>query len=253
MSFFKQVLPIKLVAAIDFRCTSGHRANNGRPFFALSYRLSGDSTFIHDGESFHAGVGDVTFVPKDYKYELDSAEDEHLIAIHFDVKDRSFVPDGLEFMTPANPAAVEKLFRSVCSIWNYRRPGCEYAATAEFCRLLSELQRQSIEPKALGTNERFGVACEHMFKNFTDASLTVEALADMAGISTAYFRRLFKDTYGESPIKYLSNLRTDYAAELLRSGYFSVENVAEMAGFNDPKYFSVVVKQRYGQPPSKLK
>lgn len=253
MSFFKQFLPVKLLAVFDLRWPSGRDSNKGRPFCSLSYRIKGDVTFWHDDALLHVESGEIIFLPRDYKYGFEAATDEHVIAVHFEILDRSFVPEGMEQMAPVNPAAIEKLFLSIHSLWHDRRLGCEYAATAEFCRLLSELQRQRVELGKPATADRFGLACEHMFKNFTDPTLTVTALADMAGISTAYFRRIFKETYGSAPIQYLTGLRTDYAAELLRSGYFSVERVAEMAGFNDSKYFSVVMKSRFGVPPSKLK
>jgi len=58
--------------------------------------------------------------------------------------------------------------------------------------------------------------------------------------------------FSETPVKYITRLRMEYAEKLLSSGVYSVEKIASMCGYNDSKYFSKVVKGYYGCPPSSL-
>lgn len=53
-----------------------------------------------------------------------------------------------------------------------------------------------------------------------------------------------------SPLKYLNDLKINYAIGLLKTGYYTIEEIADLSGFNDPKYFSTLYKKRFGVPPS---
>ena len=52
--------------------------------------------------------------------------------------------------------------------------------------------------------------------------LTNDALADESGLSTVYFRKLFKQVYGISPMQYASDFRIAKAKEMLQSDYGTV-------------------------------
>lgn len=98
----------------------------------------------------------------------------------------------------------------------------------------------------------FEKAVGYMRDNFTDPSLTVSALADIACMSTTYFRKLFFSYFSDTPSKYITRLRMECAEKLLAEGDLSCEDVASLSGFNDSKYFCKVVKEFYGCPPSHL-
>ena len=74
-------------------------------------------------------------------------------------------------------------------------------------------------------------------------------LARACALSEAHFRKLFKKIHGVSPIRYVIDLRVDFASHLLQSGLYTVSEVAEKSGFADPKYFSRVFKARFGLTP----
>ena len=42
----------------------------------------------------------------------------------------------------------------------------------------------------------------------------------------------------------------NYAVGLLKTGYYSIEEIADLSGFNDPKYFSSLYKKKIGYLPS---
>ena len=75
-------------------------------------------------------------------------------------------------------------------------------------------------------------------------------MAGLCGMSDTYFRRLFVEEFGMTPVKYITNLRMEHITELLRSNYYTVEEVAEACGFNNVNYFSLFVKKETGLPPT---
>lgn len=65
-----------------------------------------------------------------------------------------------------------------------------------------------------------------------------------------YFRKLFCEIYGTSPIKYVNNLRIKKAKEALGSDYSSISDIALMLGFNNIYEFSRAFKAHTGSSPT---
>lgn len=71
-------------------------------------------------------------------------------------------------------------------------------------------------------------------------------------MSRDHLRRLFKDHFGASPIRYLIDLRMERAKALLQIGY-NVKEVADRVGLPDQYYFSRLFKKTQGISPSEYK
>ena len=70
-------------------------------------------------------------------------------------------------------------------------------------------------------------------------------------ISKEYLRRIFKHHTGYPPLAYLTNRRMEYAKELLKNVKtgLMIKEIAEMAGYNDPYYFSRLFRKLFGKSP----
>ena len=68
-------------------------------------------------------------------------------------------------------------------------------------------------------------------------------------MSDTYFRKLFVQEHHITPQCYINRLRLEMATELLRTGYYSVSEVAERCGFNSACYFSTFIKKETGLSP----
>lgn len=93
------------------------------------------------------------------------------------------------------------------------------------------------------------MAKEYIRSHLDDTNLTLHAVAAHVGLSSNHFSYIFKQRMGVNFIKYLTNVRVDYARELLRTTDLSGAQIAEKVGFNDPNYFSVVFKKICGMTP----
>ena len=83
-------------------------------------------------------------------------------------------------------------------------------------------------------------------ENFATPSFCVEKTCHDVGISHAHLLRLFKDAYGVTLIKYITNKRIELACELLRTTNLSVRSVAYSCGFSDEIHFMKTFKKTIG-------
>ena len=91
---------------------------------------------------------------------------------------------------------------------------------------------------------------------YIDAHLTeqidFEELAAKYAFSLNYFRKLFRDVTGFSPVNYLNRLRIVRSCEYIQRENLSVGEAAERVGIYDANYFSRLFKKIMGMPPSYL-
>ena len=81
----------------------------------------------------------------------------------------------------------------------------------------------------------------------------MEELARMCCLSAGRFRRVFSECLGMTPVEYRNKLRIQKAVTLIKTGTYTVGEVAEAVGISDIKYFSKLFKRYAGVSPSTVK
>ncbi len=91
---------------------------------------------------------------------------------------------------------------------------------------------------------------EYLHIHFAEP-ISLETVAEFVGIDSDYCCKLFKKHTSISFVEYLSGLRLDAAAELLKNGK-PVADAARNSGYQDPAYFSRAFKKKFGLPPKQF-
>jgi transcriptional regulator GlxA family with amidase domain len=86
-----------------------------------------------------------------------------------------------------------------------------------------------------------------------EAPLTVEDLADQAGMSSRHFTRTFIAETGTTPSKAVERLRIEVARQRVQSSSEAIERVAQSTGFRDPERMRRAFIRAFGQPPQSLR
>ena len=86
-----------------------------------------------------------------------------------------------------------------------------------------------------------------------DAPLTVEDLAEQAGMSSRHFARAFIAETGTTPSKAVERLRIEVARQRVQSSGEAIEHVAQSTGFRDPERMRRAFIRAFGQPPQSLR
>jgi transcriptional regulator GlxA family with amidase domain len=86
-----------------------------------------------------------------------------------------------------------------------------------------------------------------------EAPLTVEDMAEQAGMSSRHFTRAFIAETGTTPSKAVERLRIEVARQRVQSSSEAIERVAETTGFRDPERMRRAFIRAFGQPPQSLR
>lgn len=220
-----------------------------RKYDALSFRIKGNATYEHGEREYHVEKNDILFVPAHYDYKITANKDEEVFVIHFFVENSNF--EKMEIFKPLNPDVFERLFMEMQETWRMKSVGYQAKLTSLFYKIVEQIEVQEYKKNLQEKPGKLQEILDYFHENFTDQSTTIESAAKHIGISSVYLRKLFRSALNETPLHYLNNLRMDYAIGLLKTGYYSIEDISFLSGFNDSKYFSRLYKERTGTLPSK--
>ena len=132
---------------------------------------------------------------------------------------------------------------------------------APFARLVSDWfmhteARPSAGPQRGGLVRRVGstnaaiLDAVRAMEGHVSEPLSLEDLAQVAGLSPRQLNRLFAEKLGRSTMRYYRDLRLDKAQSLLRNSPLSLTEIALATGFASSSHFSRVYTESNGFPPS---
>ena len=79
------------------------------------------------------------------------------------------------------------------------------------------------------------------------------ALLHLSGFSHGHLCRIMKQQYGMTPIQYVTDLRLQYAANLLASTDYDILTISISVGFSSLSHFITVFKKKYATSPSRYR
>ena len=86
-----------------------------------------------------------------------------------------------------------------------------------------------------------------------DRQITLDDMAEAAGMSPKYFCYFFRNMTSKTPVEYLNNYRIEKSSRKLLNTEQSVTDIAFSCGFNDLSYFIKTFKEQKGVTPSKFR
>jgi len=105
-----------------------------------------------------------------------------------------------------------------------------------------------LDPKS----DRIRKAIDYANANLRN-TLTVDELADVAGLSPRQFSRAFSAETGQSPAKAVEHLRVEAARLMLEKGRLSLDVIAQEVGLSDRERMRRAFVRTVGQPPQAVR
>lgn len=148
---------------------------------------------------------------------------------------------------PYTDSAFVSIYTELTSLANADKKAAELLVMELLYRLNAEVCRQNyIKNKPIET------PCTKVLnyiKNNLEKQITLEELADTVHLDKNYLVRLFKETYGQTPINTLIEMRMERACDLITNTNLSISRIAASCGYTSPSYFTAEYKKRFGVTP----
>ncbi len=256
MELFKnEVINITKIHTVDFYNSKEMNPNlitksynTNLPTYELIFYLSGNNRTQFGSHIINDAPNTIRYLPKesgDSVYRVESFEHSECIDIYFDT-DGDLPPFaiGLKDMNELKP-----LFTKIYNIWSSKKRGYYTRAMSVMYDIINAIKKHNDKYITKSRKERLLPAHEYMLENYTSENFDYKEMCSRTSLSYDYFKELFVNNYGMTPIKYITMLRMEKAKELLITGHYKVSEIAGMCGFENVYYFSNVFKKHEGISP----
>lgn len=219
-----------------------------RSRWAIIFKYEGETLYTFNGGHLISDAEHPILLPKGCSYEWVCTRAGHFFSIEFESELSCTRPIGLTTQMS------EKLLRQCRELERKRTlrlPFTEWESVRDTYTILLTLFHTREEPYLPSKKQaKIAPAAEYIAQN-CHKSISNEELAALTGLSTVYFRKLFTQVMGVSPIAYAHRLRIAKAKEMLKSDYGTLGNIATSLGYANLYDFSRDFKKHTGVSPSK--
>lgn len=210
---------------------------------------------LKDGSKIHAADGDLVYIPIGSEYHTrfynKKNQNANTVGINFFVYD--------ENRCSFNFSNSIKVFKSTdCSkLINKATDASELtppcysemkAAVYDIITMLSKKQKR----KSLKKFYIIEKGILYLEEN-PSQEMSIKQIAEMCNVSEIYFRRLFKEYSGLSPIEFRIKRKIEKAKNYLEYDNLNISEIADLLGFTDTAYFCKIFRIHTGITPLKYK
>lgn len=210
-----------------------------------------------DGNVIEVERNQLTYMAKGIEYTIHFHETntacEDTVVVHFQMTDR----EGNDIAPTLTPTVCIKNVDSAMAMdldglaEEFKKNViCLPQVLAVIYKLLAEICQKQ---KRRTTKSKYACIRTGIELLERDNDLSMQEIAARCGVSECYFRRLFREYSGESPMNFRQKHRIERAKQLLLSDeHYTIGEVAQELHFLDIYHFSKTFKKLCGMSPSEF-
>ncbi len=219
-----------------------------RPNWAVLIRYEGETVYKQGNRRIASNINNPVVLPKGCEYEWICTHSGHYVIIEFQ---SDLVNSDIYSFNIKHPEKILNIIKKMENKRLLKKDFYKMESISETYRIILKLIKQSNLFYVPPSKKQVLIpVIEYIAENYTQ-KIKNDTLSSIAGLSTVYFRRLFKEVYGISPIEYIKELKIKKAKEMLRSDYGSISDIALSLGYQNIYDFSRDFKKHTGISPSK--
>lgn len=256
-NFINRVLPFSL--HIDIMVNTPHHYVHKQRELELIVGISGEGQVITDLKPIPAAKDEIVVI--------------HPNHIHYVVSDTIFKYYCLiidpDFLTTCGVQAesiyfndhicdpeLVRLFHKLYEEWNLDDPYRNAILKSYVSQILVTLCRHHqvsdiTSKKESRTLRKIKQSISYIKINFRQ-SLSLDEIAEEAGLSKYHYCREFKKATDLTPIEFINRTRCEFAKNLFETKKYSVSEVSELSGFSTLAHFSKTFRSFFGAYPSEF-
>ena len=248
------------------------------PFIRLYYITEGSAMVYHSNEAIELKPGHIYIIPSYTfgRYKCDEYHEQYYISCLEEIKNgySIFNFSSFIFESKANPMDLyyfkrllelnpnrqlennnPKVYDNRPTLMDFEKRNEELSPSAYMethaileiliSRFIKDMNTQSTKSNV---KKEFGMVLNYIHENLHE-NLTVKQLADFCHLNTDYFSRVFNESFGMRPNKYIQSKRIERAQLLLLSTNNSLKQISEKVGLENLSYFNRIFKGHTGVTP----
>lgn len=214
-----------------------------RPLWAVVIKYEGETIYTANGKRYLSDKNNIVILPKGCSYTWNCTKAGHFSIIEFEsdtVCDEIFsfqVKNGEEFLKTFKVLETKNLMKIECIKE-------VYGIITKLLHTLGNTYTPSDKQRKIAP------AISYIAEHY-NTDIRNDDLAKICLLSTVYFRKLFTQITGLSPISYVRSVRIKKAKEMLKTDYGNITDIALSLGYKSIYDFSRDFKKSEGIPPSK--
>jgi two-component system response regulator YesN len=110
-----------------------------------------------------------------------------------------------------------------------------------------------VEHKSKNGNKKIVEQIKEYIEKHLHEDITLTAIAARFYLNSSYLSQLFKSETGENYVDFLMKIRVEKAKKLLKDKNLRIQEISELVGYTDSKYFGQLFKKQVGMLPSEYK
>ena len=241
------------------KCAGGYRWGPGvRDHYLIHHVLSGRGYLEIGDQTYELQAGDtfLTFPHTTILYYADKEEPWEYVWAGFQGVEAQNLVESTDFTKDKPvlrgffPEEVSGLLLDLYGDYG-TKAWCTPAITGRLYLLLSFLIQNATRQEKKKEERDFAYIVAGYIMTHYEQPITVEALAELVSISQSSLYRCFTKKYHMSPKRFILEYRIQRACVLLKKNSYSIREISNSVGFEDPLYFSRAFKLVKGMSPSR--
>jgi AraC-like DNA-binding protein/mannose-6-phosphate isomerase-like protein (cupin superfamily) len=232
----------------------------------IIYISEGEGTFVIDGKTYSASQGDILIYNRGVIHE-EWSNPENPLKTYFcgiaglsikGLKELHIIPSNIEPIIRKNKYSpkVETYLSEIFEESALQADGyhtiCQHLLISLITLVFRIMKLQNTNASSKKADSLAHQTKEYIDKHYTK-NLSLNDLADTFFVSPYYLSHAFKKEMNLSPIHYLITRRMGEAKRLLVSTDMKIREIAQMVGYDNPNYFTMLFKKFTGESPKKFK
>lgn len=249
IDFCSCLTPTRVLSSGRVAKSAGYTTHQpARISWGIALKISGLTYYEQDGKQYRSDKNHVLLLPKGGRYSWACEEAGECLMINFDAPERD---DRIRCIEVGDVSEFLSAFSKIEHSLRPENPLRHLESMQQLYGILLFLTHAANKKYApRGKQEILIPAMDYLLEHYADPRITNGLLAELCGISTVYFRKLFETVYGTSPIRYLHRLRMEKAKGMLLSDYDSIGQIAESVGYGSIYHFSKMFHSYVGISPT---
>lgn len=223
--------------------------SNTYPFYDLTFVISGNMTYLCNGEKYILGKNDaIFFTPDDVRERIRGNSPVHFVSFNFTLNEGHSIT-----FEPYMKNCITTDIKKLVSVFSPSHLTQHYHAKEKVANILNYILLELSDTKTSDAkNEHVTRIIRYIDEHITE-DISLKVISEQMSLSKEYVSSIFKKHMNITLTDYINKRKIHLAKDLISQNNMELNDVAEYVGYKNYSYFSRLFRKYYDITPVRLK